>query len=353
MGVYIDGRGITEDLDDISLFEEFHLKIHCPTKYPHEFIPVKLPLIPKNFTPYKYSKGQLFYVNHKVLPNCIIKEIPLPEKNSPRYLKGFSFPFLGTSNPFYELRINPKISGKCPGKCLFCHRAYMKKAFNKKKPTLIPPNQIINSINSRFAKEVFKKIDRVMVITELFGSEIKLINYIRELRTLLIKAGFNPNREFGVCSADIRTSTGISQLSNLLNPKRFSFSVEVFDQRSKLMSKYKGLPFRNIIEILSNVKKLGFEEIQINYVAGIDKLSSFKDGISKLYNMKLIDSIGFNIFTVFCPEQYNLRYSEAWHVGYYYEMISFLQDIGIKFYKPRSFEMGYPPWLLEAKDSSN
>jgi hypothetical protein len=346
MGVYTDGRGIAEDLDDISMFEEFHLKIHCPTKYLHEFIPVKLPLIPKALTPYKYSKNQLFYFNHKILPNCIIKEIPLPEKNSPRYLKGFSFPFLGTNNPFYELRVNPKISGKCPGKCLFCHRAYMKKAFKKEKSILITPIQIINSIKSRFTKEVFTKIDRVMVITELFGSEIKLINYIRELRELLIKAGFNPKREFGVCSTDIRTSKGISQLSNLLNPKRFSFSVEVFDKRSKLMSKYKGLPFRSIIEILSNVKKLGFEEIQINYVSGIDSLSSFKGGISKLLNMKLIDSIGFNIFTVFCPEQYYLRCSKAWHVDYYYEMISFLQNTGIKFYKPRSFEMGYPPWLL-------
>ena len=130
-----------------------------------------------------------------------------------------------------------------------------------------------------------------------------------------------------------------------MNPRRFAYTLEVFSDRSILMSRYKGIPLKEVMEVLRKARQAGFDEIQVNYVAGIDQISIFEASLEEIRGHGLVDSIGFNVFTPFFSDQLSLRTPEAWSVRYYFQMTEIIRRLGIRFYEPHSYEMGTPFWI--------
>ena len=334
-----------KQLESNIVFNELYLKIAPWSDEVWQSVaPAKLPMMPLGWTPYSFADNKLKYFGQSILADCNIVQIPLPETNTPRYLKGYSFPFLGTDRPFHELRINPKNTGHCPGQCKFCHRYFSQRM----RPTgmrILPPEFIVNAIVERYGLETIEKVDRVLILTELFGSESKYLDYLEKIKLLLIQRGFSSAQEFTVSGQDVRTTTGLERLWKIVNPKRFAYTLEVFSNRSKIMSRYKGIPLNDVLELLGKTKQVGFDEIQMNYVAGIDQIRDFEIGLVKIRDQGLVDSIGFNVFTPFFSDQISLRATDAWSVRYYYQMAEIIRRLGIQFYEPHSYEMGTPFWI--------
>ncbi len=327
-------------------YKELHLKLP-PNEDSELFsVPKKIP-IASGYTPYEYIDNKIIYNGSPIFNNKPVIEVPLPEKDKPRYLKGYSFPFWGTKSPYYELRLNPKNTGRCPGKCLFCHRGYSTGIKLTQTKDILLPEELLNVIINNHGIEVFDHVSHISIITELFGKEDLFLNYIGNFKNLLNKTVGESKTKFGGCAQDIRSKEGLRKLYTIIDEKRYSFTLEVFENRSKIMGKYKALPLEDIIIILKNARKIGFDEIKLNYIAGIDSFLTFKNWIRIFRDLKLIDTIGLSIFTAFFPGQLKLRHHEAWDIEYYLKIIDLVKELNIRFYKSNCFEMGYPLQLLQ------
>lgn len=341
-----------EDINTITLnqnigFKEIHLRLPINEMNGQYSVPRKLPIMPIEQSPYIYKDNHIFYEDQPIFQNESIIEVPLPKNNEPRYLKGFSFPFLGTEQPFFELRINPKNTGKCPGRCLFCHREFSHRSKPDKSNRFMTPKEVVDAIHRKYNKDIFKKVSHIAFISELFGNEDKLLVFLEELKRLLIESGAPVDVKFGTIAQDIRTEQSLKRLYEIVTEKRYSFTLEMFTNRKIIMGGYKGISMENVEQILQNARKVGFKEIKLNYIAGIDSFSSFEKGIKELRNKNLIDSIGLSILTAFFPNQLKLRHNEAWSVDYYIKVVKIIKDLGIEFYKSNCFEMGYPLPILQ------
>jgi hypothetical protein len=310
---------------------------------------LKLPVVPLQNTPYSFVSGELFYKGEKWSPRGVtIRHMPLlPEENT-WHLKGYTFPFEGTPHPYKELRLNLRISGSCPGRCLFCHRwhSYRLKSDGPQKNS---PGIIVDRLLKDKGREVLHKIHQVVVISELFGLEKRFLNSLSITRKELDKYGYGDDKPFGCCASDVRSYDGLKTLHTLIRPSRYSFSLEFFRRRNRYMSQYKGLPMKEVYPILDNARKAGFREIQLNYLAGIDSLEELSNGMKKLVELGLVDSVGLSTFTAFNEEQLDLRHESAWNPLYYHQAINIFNRLGIKVFRPESFDMGTPYGIFMEK----
>lgn len=345
-GVCIAGNENTFDSKNSEICKEIHLRLPSNEVNGQFSVPKKIPVMQKGLSPYIYDEGAIYYNASPIFNNSFVIEIPLPEKNTPRYLKGYSFPFLGTKFPYYELRINPRNTGRCPGRCLFCHRGYSHRFKPAQNRRILSPEEVVDIIVRNHGIEVFEHVSHISVITELFGNEDSFLLYIKKLKELLENAGCKSKRGFGVCGQDVRSEKGMRKLYEIVDEKRYSYTLEVFSKRTIVMSKYKAVSLEMVENILKRARDAGFFEIKINYIAGIDSIDAFEKGIRRLHRLGIVDSIGLSIFTAFFPDQLKLRNEEAWNIKYYLRVIELLKELKISFYKPNCFEMGFPLQLL-------
>lgn len=347
--IQIFGIHLQEDIDiaDIAMkFKEIHLKL--PTNIIPNFdaVPRKLGILNKFQTPYLFDGNNIKYKGFEIFNSAIIEEVPLPEKDKPRYLKGYSFPFLGTKNPYFELRINPKNTGKCPGRCVFCHREYS----HRNKPenvNFMPPTEIIEAILNKHDVNVLSKVAHVAFISELFGKETAMLDYLEELKFLLQNSGMQESTTFSSIAQDVRSKDGLTRLFKLQSNSQYSTTLETFSNRRLIMGGYKGVSLDNFIETLQLAREVGFEKIKLNYVAGLENYDEFEKGIHKLKKLNLVDCLGMSIFTLFFREQSKYRVDEAKNVEYYIKIFNLLKELEIPIYKPQCFEMGYPLKLAQ------
>ncbi|MFA6482293.1 MAG: radical SAM protein [Bacteroidales bacterium] len=345
-GISNGGSIIKELYDGIFQYPELNIVLPTCEYNGKSAVSRKIPIVQSGQTPYSLKNGSIYYNDTLIFNESAIKIVPLIN-GKPRNFKGYSLSFEGTKDPFVELRINPKNTGNCPGRCLFCHRVYSYRLKPQTHTKNYSSKQIINSIIKDYGENIFTKISHVSVITELYGNEGRFLEFLSELKKELIKCGGNSFMSFGTCSQDIRTDRGLQELYKLVNPKKYSFTLETFSRRAEIMSNYKGIPMDRVKEVLKNARKAKFEEIKINYVSGIDSFSDFENNLTELKDLDLIDSIGISVFTVFFSDQIKLRHPEAYDINYYLKMIRLIKELGIKFYKPDCYEMGIPLKLLE------
>lgn len=347
-GVCREGSGGWQMPNPLHAFEEIHLRLPTTSMNGIDSVPRKLPVVPLGISPYIRTAGNIWYRERPIFaPDCVT-EVPLPEGNRPRYLKGYSFPFMGTSTPYYELRLNPRNTGKCPGRCAFCHRGFSYRLAPPQQGRVFPPCEIVDSIVREHGPKCLSQIDHVSVITELFGKEFTFLSYLEQLKKMLLECGCKPGISIRACSQDVRTKEGLERLYSIIDHDRYSYTLEMFSRRRELMGGYKGIELVTVEAILETAKRVGFRTIKLNYVAGIDPIRSFELGIRRLRSAGLVDSLGLSIFTAFTAEQIVLRHQDAWRVSYYLRMLEVIKDIGVSVYEPTCFEMGYPPQLLEA-----
>lgn len=347
-GIWINNGPNHRCAETNALFGEIHL---C---FPNSFlnriaaVPRKIPVLPKGQSPYTLKNGSLYWKDQLIFDQGSVREIPLSENKLPRYLKGYSFPFLGTENPYYELRINPKNTGRCPGRCLFCHRSSSYHLKPKHLPNVLAPVLLVEAIVEQYGQQVLNEVSHISVITELFGNENNFLSYIEELRDALITYGFRQEASFRTCSQDVRSKDGLKRLKSIIGPARYSFTLEIFSQREKIMGGYKGIDLGIVEEVLKNAKEVGFREIKLNYVAGIDSIESFQKGVSRLSKSEVFDSIGLSVFTAFSLDQLDIRHPDAWQLSYYIRILEVVNAAGIDIYEPTCFEMGFPVQFFQA-----
>ena len=302
--------------------------------------------MPKLTSPYTFQNGCIYYRGSPIFKSGSVDHVPLPQRNEPRYLKGYSFPFLKTSNPYYELRINPKNTGKCPGRCVFCHRAYSHRFMPTGVPGIRSPKEIVQSILNEYGEKALREVSHVSMITELFGKERSFLDYLKDLKLTLSKIGGLESFSFRACSQDVRSESGLRELYSIVDNDSYSYTLEVFSDRKRILGKYKGISLATVMSVLEAAKKIGFKKIKLNYVAGIDSLQSFSKGISMFADAGLVDRIGLSILTSFFPDQEALRHPDAWSIDYYIEILRIIHSLGISLYEPMCFEMGYPAQFL-------
>jgi len=344
-GIYVpDSKEFTGEKGD-RLFRFFELKFSVENSE-IDPVPARLPIVSRDMTPYSFQSGELFLNGERLtFANASVHQVSLPPEESKWHLKGYTIPFQGTKNPYRELRVNPRITGYCPGKCFFCHRLHSHRLKPKEKK--IPsPSKILDRIAETEGANVFNKFEQIILISELFGREDLFLLSVEETRSALAQRGFSASKTFDCCAQDVRSHEGHKRLLNLVNPVRYSFTLEFFRDRSRLMGRYKGLPMEQVYRILASAREAGFKEIRLNYMAGIDSLEECLDGFRKLSGLGLVDSVGLSTFTFFSEAQIACRHETAWNPVYYLHVVEILKSLGIKAYMPASFNMGCPYTVL-------
>lgn len=339
---------------DRGAYGEIHLRFPHSVLNGTSAVPRKLPVVPEQQSPYLFKEERILYRDQEIFERGAVVPVPLPERNQPRYLKGYSFPFIGTANPFYELRINPKNSGRCPGRCAFCHRGASRRLTPARHVSIISPAEIVGSIVRTHGSEALRQVAHVSVITELFGSEDLFLSYLDELKAALLQHGCKKEFSFRACSQDVRSEDGLRRLHSIIDGDRYSFTLEVFSDRRRIMGGYKGISLDEVERILTASKRIGFRDVKLNYIAGIDSLECFQAGVQRFRRAGVFDSIGLSILTAFFSDQLRLRNADAWSLSYYVELLKSLNAAGVALYEPACFEMGYPvqflqrelPWML-------
>jgi len=346
-GIIVPGLDPFYDAKGRTLFRLFRLIISTPDT-PFDPVPIKLPAVPAGMSPYSFISDELFYNGEKLDLGIQLRRAPIPPEESKLHYRGYTFPFGGTNNPYRELRLNPRITGCCPGRCFFCHRVHSHRVKPEEK-YLFTPAELINHIQSDEGRDIFEDVQRVLIITELFGREDYFLDTICETSQELAQVGYPEEKEFGCIAQDVRSNQGHRILNNLVRPSRYSFSLEFFENRNKLMGPYKGILMDEVLTILESARQAGFEEIQLNYLAGIDSLEASFQGFNRLVDLNLVDSVGFSTYTFFSEEQRSYRHETAWDPKYYLELVTFLSDLGVRVYHPEAFDMGSPYTILMEK----
>jgi hypothetical protein len=349
-GIYVHKIKSYSATDNGKLFRLLRLRF-SPENVQLEPVPIKLPIVPRNKTSYSMINGKLFYENEQLdFNNFIIERVPMVPEEDSWHMKGYTFPFQGTRNPYRELRINVRITGYCPGRCIFCHRwhSHRSKPDRRYQPD---PDTVLDCLNENEGEFALHKVQQVMFISELFGHEGKFLSAVSDVREALAKRGYDNGQLFGCCAQDVRSANGLEKLKELVQPARYSFSLEVFDNRRELMGPYKGLSMEDVYKILDIARKVGFDEIQLNYLAGIDSLDACCHGFEELAKRGLVDSVGFSTYTTFSENQMKYRHPEAWEPSYYLKIVQNLASLGIKAYRPESFDFGSPYTVLMEKSN--
>ncbi len=323
------------------MYREFRLRVETSDNT-LDPVSLKLPAVEAERTPYSFVDGRLLFGGEELsLPGTSFVHVPLPPAENEWHLKGYTFPYRGSRDPYYELRINPRITGYCPGRCVFCHRTHSHRIRPDEKH-LLDPAEIVMRIGIDEGANVYEKITRVMLIAELYGHEDRLLAPLAATRRALLDSGYPTDRELNCCAQDVRTAAGLRRLHSLVQPSRYSYTLECFVDRIRIMGKYKGLPMHQVYRILQRAREVGFEEIQLNYMAGLDPLDELEHGFRDLRRLNLVDSVGLSTYTVFWTDGWHFRCEEAHRADYYHAAVSILSSLGIKIYHPESYDMPVP-----------
>jgi hypothetical protein len=347
-GVHVPEMDVFTNGDGHRLFRFFELGFSFEDSE-IDPVPIRLPIVSRDMTPYSFQSNRLLYEGEQlVFTGVTIHRVPFPPEESDWHFKGYTFPFRGTKNPYHELRLNLRISGFCPGRCLFCHRWHSHR-LKPNKRRLPSPRKVLDRIVEAEGPEVFTKIEQVMFISELFGQENQFLQRVSDTHCELTRRGYPEDKPFGCCAQDVRSLSGHKALLDIVRPARYSFSLEIFRDRNELMGLYKGLPIEHVYRILRSARCAGFKEITLNYLAGIDSLDECARGFERLVHLGLVDSVGLSTFTFFSEQQKACRHETAWVPSYYLHVVEVLNSLGIKIHNPESFDMGSPYTILMEK----
>lgn len=339
-GIHVPGLSPVVEQGGHRMWREVRLRF--PDDGALEPVTLKVPAKPADDTPYLLGDGAL--VSHGAVVG-VVTSVPIPPAEDEWHLKGYTFPFRGSRNPHHELRINPRITGFCPGKCGFCHRTHSHQ-IKPDRRMVTEPRDIVARILADEGSDALARVHRVMFIAELFGREDRFLDALESTREALLAAGYRAEREFNCCAQDVRTPDGHRRLHDLVRPSRYSYTLEFFTNRERFMGPYKGIAMERVLEILESARAAGFAEIQLNYLAGIDSLEDCIAGFSELRGRNLVDSVGLSTFTAWSDDQLCLRHPSAHGWRYYRDLAAALRDLGILVYRPLSYDMRSPFHIL-------
>lgn len=304
---------------------------------------VRLRLVRKEQTPFSIAGESLLVWGHGT--DILVRV--LPEQRRDRNA-GYYFPQLEGRLSRRSLRFNPRNLGGCAGGCVFCQRAYaLPTARERAGRKDWRPVELVVALEQDYGPGVFREVDHALVVTELYGSADRYLEFCEELESRMRARGFSG--QFSALGQEVRTHSELTRLHAVVGGFDFCYTLECFERRDTLMSRYKGLPLEEVAAILRRAEEVGFEIVMANYVAGIDSLAEFARGIIGLKTHARLDAVGLNLFTPYTDGQDVLRCPEGMQLGYYARILTLLSQEGIGIYRPELYERS--PALVWLTDS--
>ncbi|MFA4842830.1 MAG: ATP-binding protein, partial [Candidatus Omnitrophota bacterium] len=288
-------------------------------------------------TPYHIADNKIYY--HGLELTFAFKRIE--SSGLHRRFQGYFFALSeGKENQEQELRLNPINRVRCPGACAFCQRMSLHLPTPEELDSqfYLSPEEIIEAIADKEGADVFKRVGMVSVITADFDSENKVIEYMQRLKTELEKYAFAG--ELYITGTEVTSGEGMMCLHDEIGVRTYLYALETFSRRVELMHAYKARPLEEVYEILGRARDVNFESIAINYIGGLEPVNEFRKGMEELARERLIDAIGFNMFTSFSTYQDTLRVPESFDVSYWLELERIIRESGIEIYRPYFYGKG-------------
>ncbi len=211
---------------------------------------------------------------------------------------------------------NPNHRSQCKG-CKFCYQP--KSSDNN----YISEELILSSFKDWMTLndlQDLSHIEQVAIVTGCFKSEELLISYLIQLRSYLMKLGFDKEiLYFGM----IRNKESLYKLKSIL-PINICFTIECFSNRATILKRDKRLELNQIKELMEESIKLNIKT-NFSYILGLDSFDEFKQGMSILKNY-------VNTFPIISLYQTNnirkqFRNQEANVIEYYLKSRKYLEEL--------------------------
>jgi len=241
------------------------------------------------------------------------------------------------------LNLNPIPKSQCHG-CKFCH-------------TLVQDAKDINEdLQSKTGLEYFierwlEKYDipdlsyliQVAIVTGCFGGEARVVQYLKDLATILNEYGFNG--EILYYGSEITTEGALNELKEI-KPFTLCLSLECFENRERMLRSHKRkITIADSKNILHQAKKNGFNTT-FSYILGLESLTSMRTLFTELFPYINRFPI-INIFQIHKGQE-KLRCQEAWKIDYYMDARRILEKMFINTnMRPRPWENYRSLWYLK------
>ncbi len=250
---------------------------------------------------------------------------------------GYYFPMLNGEIDKKVMRVNPRNTGKCPGHCVYCQRMhYLPTKLELDQRNIWNPIDIVKKATLEHGNKVFSNLDSILVVTELYGTPSKYIEFCRSMKSLAIENGFSG--KFEALAQEIRSNEHVKQFSKIVDGGVFVYTLECFSNRNTYMSKHKALDMENVYNILRSANMYNMTNTVINYIMGIDDIDEFSEGIDKLVEKTPINGIGLNIYYPYSDKLDKIKAKKSSSLKYYGVMIEKLNQYDLSIHKPTNYE---------------
>lgn len=214
------------------------------------------------------------------------------------------------------ISFNPNNRSSCTG-CLFCYQP----ASND--PKKINADSIVSFFQEWMKKESLDSlshVEQLALVTGCYREEDEAVDYIRSMRSALSTLGFDKEILYlGI----IKNLENLRKLS-VVKPFHLCFTVECFENRSKMLRNTKQVSLQELIRILDYSSNLGIDT-SISYIAGLDTL----DSVEKYFSVFKDHINHFPLVSVFQTDKRRkpFRIPEAESIDYYFKVRKMVQDV--------------------------
>lgn len=334
------------------LFLDFSLsgiKFHLPySRIRFEFIPVNRPYFETSF---KMNTTKYFFAlpTNSNSPYHIKCGYLTAKREIIGHVKNLANDTCDSSYPRREgtvLNLNPVSKSLCHG-CKFCH-TLLQEAQDIEEALQSEPDL------RRFIKTWLEKckipdlshIIQVAIVTGCFGSEQKVIEWLKMARKVLDEYKFNG--ELFYYGSEIITEKALDELKDV-KPFGLCLSLECFENREWMLRNIKArITIEDAKRILARATERGFRT-NFSYILGLELLDAMEKGFEEL--LPHINSFPvINILQVHRGQD-KLRCADAWNIDYYMKARKRLEEMfettGMR---PRSWENYRSLWYLKFGD---
>lgn len=244
------------------------------------------------------------------------------------------------------LNLNPIPKSQCHG-CKFCHTIVQ--SARDKEENLgdeIGLRKFIESFMEKRRVADLSHLIQVAVVTGCFGSEQKVLEWLKMARKVLNDYGFR--NELFYYGSEITSDRRLNELEGL-EPFGYCLSWEVFGNREKILKYHKAkITLNDAKRILQTCKTKGFRST-FSYIIGLEPLELMLKGFKKL--IPYITSFPIiNVYQIHHGQE-NLRHPSAWNMNYYLKARKMLERIFKDTpLRPRPWENYRSLWYLTFGD---
>lgn len=240
------------------------------------------------------------------------------------------------------LNLNPVSKSLCRG-CRFCHTIQQTPRDRRSLAEESATKEFIEEWLMKFNLSDFSSLIQVSIVTGCFGSEQKVVDYLKMIRRVLGGYGFRGMLFY--YGSEVTSAFKIDELKEVA-PFSLCLSVECFAFRDTMLKSTKGrLGLDDVKRILSRAQESGFET-SFSYILGIESLDILKPNFIAL--APFINRFPtINIFQVHRGQEF-LRITSAWDIDYYLKARKIIESIFIgTVLRPRPWENYRGLWHLK------